>query len=96
VDDQYGVVLTLLAVMVGFPDTARRLFEGLLAEDPDMPWHDFCEKLKTVSSTGPNWPRVVQELSKVALSDALLPFQRWVPIVARYSFETSRLVATPL
>jgi hypothetical protein len=96
VDDQYGVVLTLLAVMVGFPDIARRLFEGLLAEDPDMSWPDFGEKLKTVSSSGPNWPRVAHELSKVALSDPLLPFQQWVPIVARYSFETSRLVPTPL
>ena len=96
VDDQYGVVLTLLAVMVGFPDIARRLFEGLLAEDPDMSWHDFCEKLKTASATSPNWPRVAHELAQVALSDALLPFQQWVPIVARYSFETSRLVPTPL
>jgi hypothetical protein len=100
IDEQHRVVLLLLALLVGCPSVTPRLFGGLLAEPPETSWPEFVERLHAAGNGAPDWTRAAIELSEVTaatdLPATVEPFRAWVPILARYSFETARLAPTPI
>jgi len=102
-EGEYRIVACLLAIMTGFPAVSSRLFGALLSESDEVPWRDFSRRVRREVPAGPDaaqWARLGLALGtldgKLDDSQTLEAFRRWVPRVARYSFETSRLEIKPL
>jgi len=97
---QYQVVQILLVVLVGSPAVAQRIFRELMAAIPesdivavfakagaaDLPESHLCARIAT-------------ELGRISestpLMTAMSEYQRWCPILARYSFHTRTMTAKP-
>lgn len=102
-DGEYRVVACLLAIMTGFPTIASRVFGAILAEPDATLWADLSSRLRShapADDGAGQWARLGVALPSLdrrfGAVQSIEPFRRWIPRVARYSFETSRLTAQPL
>jgi hypothetical protein len=100
---EYRVVASLLAIMIGAPAIASRVFGAMLAAPEGLPWTSFSQSLRAATPTGidaGDWAQLTEALETFDQAfetmQSMEPFRRWVWRVARYSFETSRLTARPL
>ena len=97
---QYQVVQILLAVLVGSPAAAQRIFRGLMTATPDC---DILTVFAKAAAT--DFPdchlcaRISAELARISEETPLLTatseYQRWCPTLARYSFHTRTMTAEP-
>ena len=97
---QYQVVQILLAVLVGNPAAAQRIFRELMAARPesdiltifakagaaDFPESHLCARIST---------ELVKISENTPLMTATSEYQRWCPTLARYSFHTRTMTAKP-
>jgi hypothetical protein len=100
VGGEHRAVLVLLAALVGSSGgAAAQVLGALLAEEPGTRWEDFLTRL-VAAPVGADAQRLGAALraasARTELDGTVDTFQRWTPRVARYSFETARLVAAPL
>jgi hypothetical protein len=102
-EPEYPAVLLLLAIVIGFPEQASRIIEGLL-DRPVSTWLEFLEAFRPQDGSGPSTPgRVVwlkffgclDNLTIRNLPISISPYAKWAPRVARYSFRTGRLATRP-
>lgn len=96
---EYQAVLILLAILIGFPGLAGRAFRAAL-ERPDGAWWRFVEDLAPESAANESatdeecqqWDRVRRGMRVIqpgcSIPDSMDLYRRWIPRVARYSFET--------
>jgi hypothetical protein len=93
-DGDHRVVITLLAVLVGYPRQALALFARIRSADPpDAPWATFVTSLDPEGT--PQWSELVAALSSVlddqtAAEETDPPLGRyraWLPAVERFSFD---------
>ena len=96
----YQVVQILLAVLVGSPATAQRIFHELMAATPDTDILTIFAKAASADfAEGHLCARIGAELAKIAEATPLLAatgeYQRWCPALARYSFHTRTMTAEP-
>ncbi|MEV6849146.1 P-loop NTPase fold protein [Actinoplanes sp. NPDC051411] len=86
----YQSVVVLLAVLVGMPQEAMGLFDGVLEADGAQPWAEFVARLEPGrlrdALTG-----VLPELTDTMTVDRM---RGWIPLVARYSFHTGELAGS--
>jgi hypothetical protein len=96
----YQVVQILLAVLVGSPAAAQRIFRELMTAPPESDIHTVLAK---AAATGlPDSPlcaRISAELARISEDTLLLiaisEYQRWCPTLARYSFHTRIMTGSP-
>jgi hypothetical protein len=98
---QYRAVMLLLAILTGFPSQGTEILQHLLTgAKPTEPWWPFLDALLTREQTDPylneRWARLAESLEPLRgfvpqnmLSGA---FIRWADDVARYSFESGRVL----
>jgi uncharacterized protein YegL len=92
----YQAVQILLAILVGSPIVAPRIFEDLMEASPDS---DFLAVLETEvaqdSTQQPQRSRITAELiaiaSRTQMQTAVKEYQRWCLQLARHSFHTRTL-----
>jgi hypothetical protein len=97
---QYQVVQILLAVLVGSPAAAPRIFRELMGALPES---DILTVFAKVGAAGlPEshlCARIATELDRISESIPLMTtmneYQRWCPILARYSFHTRTMTDKP-
>jgi hypothetical protein len=86
--------MLLLAILSGFPDSADRIFTGLLTQDDDGggsgAFFQSTAIAEWASGEADQFRRAVDSIADGALP-SLSVFRRWVPRVARFSFQSSRL-----
>ncbi len=95
---QHAIVLTLLGVMVGHPRLAARLFQ-LLTTDQER-FDSWSKLLRAAAAEDEGWRAPIAALEKLrqetAVPDSSLEeWRRWVPLVARYSFQAGHAVEVP-
>jgi hypothetical protein len=97
---QYQVVQILLALLVGSPAAAQRIFRELITVTPesniltvfakagaaDFPESHLCARI------GAELVRISED---TRLMTATSEYQRWCPTLARYSFHTRTMTAKP-
>jgi hypothetical protein len=97
---EHRAVLVLLAALVGAPGgAAAEVLTALLGEPPETTWDRFLTRVADapVSTEARRLAAALAAVSDHDLLEAPVErLQRWTPRVARYSFETARLVAEPL
>jgi hypothetical protein len=96
----YQAVQILLAVLVGSPAVAQRIFRELMAETADSDILAIFAKAATADVAERNLcARIGAELTKIAEDTPMLiatgEYQRWCPTLARYSFHTRTMTAGP-
>ena len=96
----YQVVQILLAVLVGSPAAAQRIFRELLSATADSDVLTIFAKAATPDfAEGHLCARISAELARIAKDTPLLTatreYQRWCPTLARYSFHTRTMTAEP-
>ena len=97
---QYQVVQILLAVLVGSPAAAQRIFRELMAATSDS---DILTVFAKAGAAGlPEshlCARISAELVRISEDTSLMTatseYQRWCPTLARYSFHTRTMTAKP-
>jgi hypothetical protein len=97
----YQVVQILLAVLVGSPAAARRIFHEILTASANGDIHTVLAKAAAVDLSGSHLcARISATLAKISedtpLLDAISEYQHWCPTLARYSFHTRVLTASSL
>jgi hypothetical protein len=95
---QYQVVQILLAVLVGSPAAAQRIFLELIAATPESDILTIFAKTATADSLESHLcARIGAELAKIAedtpVTTATGEYQRWCSTLARYSFHTRTMTA---
>ena len=97
---QYQVVQILLAVLVGSPAAAQRIFRELMAATPasdiltvfakagaaDLPESHLCARISA---------ELIRISEDTPLMTATSEYQDWCPTLARYSFHTRTMTAKP-
>jgi len=96
----YQVVQILLAVLVGSPAAAQRIFRELMDATADSDIRTIFAKTATADfAEGHLCARIGAELTRIAEDTPLLAaigeYQRWCPTLARYSFHTRTMTAEP-
>ena len=96
----YQVVQILLAVLVGSPATAQRIFRELMTGMAASDILTIFGKAATADlAEGNLCARIGTELAKIAEDTPMLrataEYQRWCPTLARYSFHTRTMTAEP-
>jgi hypothetical protein len=96
----YQVVQVLLAVLVGSPAAAQRIFRELTDATPDSDVLTVLAKTANADfAEGHLCARIGAELARIAEDTSLLTaieeYQRWCPRLARYSFHTRTMTAEP-
>src|SRR5262249_55983831 len=91
---EFRAPMLLLAILSGFPDSADRIFTGLLTQDDES--DDAGTFFQSAAVAGWEMRQAEQFRRALAsLGDRDLPalsfFRQWVPRVARFSFQSSRL-----
>ena len=97
---QYQVVQILLAVLVGSPAAAQRIFRELMTATPDSDILTVFAKAGAADLPESHLcARISAELVRVSedtpLMTATSEYQRWCPALARYSFHTRTMTAKP-
>ena len=97
---QYQVVQILLAVLVGSPAAAQRIFRELMAATPDSDILTVFAKAGAADLPESHlYARISAELVRICedtpLMTATSEYQRWCPTLARYSFHTRTMTAKP-
>jgi hypothetical protein len=97
---QYQVVQVLLAVLVGSPAAAHRIFRELMAATPDSDILTVFAKAGAADLPESHLcVRISAELGRISedtpLMTATSEYQRWCPALARYSFHTRTMTAKP-
>ena len=97
---QYQVVQILLAVLVGSPAAAQRIFRELMAATPDSDILTVFAKAGAADLPESHLcARISAELVRISedtpLMTATSEYQRWCPTLARYSFHTRTMTAKP-
>jgi hypothetical protein len=94
---EYRVALVLLTVVVGFPEIVDDVFRRLLEGEHTGFW-PFVEALEPADGSPPStdaYERLRDGLrglrEETALPAEIAVYREWVPRVARYSFETTRI-----
>jgi hypothetical protein len=88
---EYQAVLLLLALLIGYPGVAPGLFGRLARMRNDEGWWESF--VAGIANSGSSNSQVLEEVHEniVALQGGLLAdvsvYQKWVPVVARFSFE---------
>jgi KAP family P-loop domain len=96
----YQVVQILLAVLVGSPAAAQRIFHELMAATPDTDILTIFAKAANADfAEGHLCAHIGAEMARIAEATPLWvatgEYQRWCPALARYSFHTRTLTAEP-
>jgi hypothetical protein len=96
----YQVVQILLAVLVGSPAAAQRIFRELLDASADSDVLTvFAKAASADHAEGPLCARIGAVLARIASEIPVLvataEYQRWCPRLARYSFHTRTMTAKP-
>ena len=96
----YQVVQILLAVLVGSPAAAQRIFHELKAATPDSDILTVFAKAASADfAEGRLCAHIGAELSRIAEATPMLvatgEYQRWCPALARFSFHTRTMTAEP-
>jgi hypothetical protein len=97
---QYQVVQILLALLVGSPAAAQRIFGELMAATPDRDILTVFAKAGAADLPESHLcARLGAELARISEDTPLLTatseYQRWCPTLARYSFHTRTMTAKP-
>jgi WD40 repeat protein len=97
---QYQVVQILLAILVGSPAAAQRIFRELMAATPEGDILTVFAKTGAADSPESNLcARIGAELRRISEDTPLMlatsEYQRWCPTLARYSFHTRTMTARP-
>ena len=97
---QYQVAQILLAVLVGSPAAAQRIFRELMAATPDSDILTVFAKAGAADLPESHLcARISAELVRISedtpLMTATSEYQRWCPTLARYSFHTRTMTAKP-
>ena len=97
---QYQVVQILLAVLVGSPAAAQRIFRELMAATLDSDVLTVFAKAGAADLPESHLcARIGAELARISedtpLMTATSEYQRWCPTLARYSFHTRTMTAMP-
>ena len=97
---QYQVVQILLAVLVGSPAAAQRIFRELMAATPESDILTVFAKAGAADLPESHLcARISAELARISedtpLMTATSEYQRWCPTLARYSFHTRTMTAKP-
>lgn len=98
-DGDYQRVLILLTILVGFSALSGAVYQQLLDAPETETWAEFVEGLlpddEHEDDDANEWRRLHGWLTDLAPSlkvdDSLAPYRRWVPKLARFSFETGRV-----
>ena len=95
---QYQVVQILLAILVGRPEAAQRIFCELMTAMPESDILTVFAKAATADSPESYLcARMGAELAKIAedilVTTATSEYQHWCPALARYSFHTRTMTA---
>jgi hypothetical protein len=95
---QYQVVQILLAILVGSPQAAQRIFHEILAAAPESDILAVFVKAATADSLENHLcHHISAELGNIfedtPVITASSEYQRWCPILARYSFHTRTMTA---
>ena len=102
-EPEYPAVLLLLAIVIGFPEQASQIIEGLL-DRPASTWPQFLDALRPQDGSGSGTPGEVvwikffeclDSLAVTSLPISISPYAEWASRVARYSFRTGRLATRP-
>jgi uncharacterized protein YegL len=96
----YQAVQILLAIMVGSPAAAPRIFKDLMGASPDS---DILAVLASTNAQDParqaQRDRITAYLTAIAhhtyMQTSAREYQRWCPQLARHSFHTRTLTAKP-
>ena len=97
---QYQVVQILLAVLVGSPAAAQRMFRELMDATPESDIFTVLAKAGAADLPESHLcVRISADLVKISedtpLMTATSEYQRWCPALARYSFHTRTMTAKP-
>ncbi len=93
----YQVVQVLLAILVGSPDAAPAIFAAIRAAAPDTDTDTDVDVVSVVRGAGPaactRIAAVIDGILRAAPEAvaAIGAYQRWCPVLARYSFHTRSL-----
>ncbi len=96
----YQIVQVLLAMLVGSPVAAQRIFRELMAPNADTDILAVLAKAAAADFTEAHYcARVSAELASIA-SDTPMPtaageYQLWCTTLSRYSFHTRTIIAAP-
>jgi hypothetical protein len=105
----YRVVLLLHAVITGHPVAATEVVRQLVESTGDQQWWEFVKGFRsrsvvpagasaTARMEGERWRALADDLDRVqgAFADvgSITRFRRWAPRVARYSFQSGRVVVS--
>jgi hypothetical protein len=96
-EDQHGgdhrQALLLLAILTGYPGEASEILRQLIERVHNETWWEFID---TLNAPGDNWAELHVKLrslrSLVADTEGCDVFRRFAPIVARYSFQSGRVL----
>jgi hypothetical protein len=96
----YQVVQILLAILVGCPAAAPRIFHELMAAPPDSEILTIFAKAASADfPEGHHCAHIGKEMTKIDKATPLLvataEYQHWCPALARYSFHTRTMTAEP-
>ncbi len=78
----FRAVMVLLSVLVGYPEAASWFFATLGGMDPD----DSALEIVSSSNDHELWPKLGRGLSGESWPELTASYQRWLPLVNRFSF----------
>jgi KAP-like P-loop domain-containing protein len=91
----YQIAQILLAMLVSSPEAAHQIFQQIMDEPPDS---DILKILTAIPDAYPRMQECVRLSRQVAALVEQIPaetgvreYQRWCPVIARYSFHTRTL-----
>jgi F0F1-type ATP synthase membrane subunit b/b' len=105
---QHRQVLMLLAILTGYPDQATEILRSLLEQPHPETWWQFIETFKgralnaamndAANLETKTWQELLEKLAKVRSlfkeDQSCDDFIEWAPKVARYSFQSGRVLIT--
>jgi hypothetical protein len=96
----YQVVQVLLAILVGSPSAAERIFRELMDATPNSEIQTVFAKPEAADFPESQvCARIGAEIDRISKSTPMITttseYQRWCPILARYSFHTRTIAGRP-
>jgi hypothetical protein len=92
-DGEHRQALLLLAILTGYPGEAAEILRRLIERVHNETWWEF---IGTLSPAGGNWAELHLKLQSlhplVAETEGCDVFRRYAPLVARYSFQSGRVL----
>ncbi len=85
----HRAVLLLLAVLVGHPNTAPQLFDMVAEAAPDGTLLELLDRSDGDPVLGDKLASLNTANSTIALPERVGTYQRWLPLVRRFSFPTT-------